>query len=379
MTLIDLDPTVLGERLRRARSNANLTQDAAAAELGLARTTLVAIEKGQRRVKPDEIVKFTRLYGIQVGRLIAPEAVHVDLSAKFRRIEGRESDSEITQSIALLNRLATGAVELERVSGNELRQDYPPPVRIRAAGLNQQAEDAAIALRNRLGLGLGSIGDLFSIFELDLGIRVFCRSLPHNVSGLYAFDPAIGACVLINSSHRWKRRIQSLAHEAGHFVIDRAHADILEDGEVPLSLEERFARRFGPALLMPASAVRARFADIVATEQAFSIRQLVLLAHQFSVATEAMARRLEELDLLPQGTWESLRDRKFGTNVERQVLGDPQPDSPPPLVSPRLAYLASVAVARELLSEGQLCDLLVVDRLELRACLQPFSEGLSKD
>jgi len=43
-----------------------------------------------------------------------------------------------------------------------------------------------------------------------------------------------------------------------------------------------------------------------------------------------------------------------------------------PLVSTRLAYLASIASDRELLSEGQLCDLLAVDRLELREALQPF-------
>ena len=44
----------MGERLRTARFGVNMTQDAAAASLGMARTTLVAIEKGQRPVRPDE-------------------------------------------------------------------------------------------------------------------------------------------------------------------------------------------------------------------------------------------------------------------------------------------------------------------------------------
>jgi Zn-dependent peptidase ImmA (M78 family)/DNA-binding XRE family transcriptional regulator len=367
-----LSPEVLGERLRRARSNANLTQDAVAGQLEIARTTLVAIERGQRRVKPEELVAFARLYGISIGRLTAPNAIHVDLTAKFRRVEGREVDPDVTGAVALLNRLASGATELERAVGAELRQDYPPPVRIRTHGLYQQAEDAAVALRNRLGVGLGPIGDLFSLFELDLGLRVFLRALPHHISGLYAFDPAVGACVLINAHHHRKRRLQSLAHEGGHFVSDRAHADVLEDGEVPLSVEERFARRFGPALLMPASAVRGRFDQIVNMEQAFSLRQLVLLAHQFGVATEAMARRLEELDLLPDGTWQSIKDRKFDSNFEREVLGDPGPELTPPLIPTRLAYLASVAAERGVLSEGQLCELLVVDRLQLRECLAAF-------
>src|SRR6266550_7303453 len=139
MSSENLGPEVLGERLRRARSNANLTQDTVAGQLEIARTTLVAIERGQRRVKPEELVGFARLYGISVGRLTAPNAIHVDLTAKFRRVEGREVGQDVTSAVELLNRLASGATELERAVGAELRQDYPPPVRIRAAGLYQQA------------------------------------------------------------------------------------------------------------------------------------------------------------------------------------------------------------------------------------------------
>src|SRR5258708_38278 len=60
----NLAPAELGERLRGARSGANLTQDAAAAALGMSRTTLVAIEKGQRSVRPEELLAFARLYGV---------------------------------------------------------------------------------------------------------------------------------------------------------------------------------------------------------------------------------------------------------------------------------------------------------------------------
>lgn len=377
MTPTAVEAAALGDRLRAARSNAGLTQDVVSTQIGISRTTLVAIERGQRRVRPEELIAFSKLYGVSVGRLTAPDAVHVDLSAKFRRVEGREAGSDVANAVGLLNRLATGAAELERQLGSEFPRDYPPPVRVRASGLYQQAEDAAAALRGRLGIGLGPISDLLSLFELELGIRVFARSLPNHISGLYAFDAAVGACILVNAAHRWKRRTQTLAHEGGHFVADRSHADVLEEDEVPESIEERFAKRFGQALLMPAAIVRPRFNQIVASENAFSVRQLVLLAHQFGVATEAMGRRLEELDLLPAGTWDSLRDRKFNSSYERQVLGDSAPDPTPPLVPPRLAYMASLALEKELLSEGQLCELLVIDRVGLRVTLAPFSADSS--
>ena len=54
------------------------------------------------------------------------------------------------------------------------------------------------------------------------------------------------------------------------------------------------------------------------------------------------------------------------------VIGELSVQPKPPLIPPRLAYLASIALDRELISEGQLCDLLAVDRLELREALKPF-------
>jgi Zn-dependent peptidase ImmA (M78 family)/DNA-binding XRE family transcriptional regulator len=362
----------LGGRLRGARSGANLTQDAAAAALGMSRTTLGAIEKGQRSVRPEELLAFASLYGVSAGKLTSPDAIHVDLSAKFRRAEGKEASKAVTQALSLLTRLATGAVQLERLLGQELRTDYPPPIRINPQIVNQQAEDAAISLRTRLGVGLGPIPDLISLLELELGLRIFFRPLPSEIAGLYAYDAVIGACVLINANHHWKRRVQTAIHETGHFASDRSHADILEGEEVSLSFEERFAKRFGSAFLMPASGVRARFDQIVGSESRFDVRELILLAHQFGVATEAMCRRLEELTLLPQGTWDSMRDRGFAGDLERSVVGAVSVQPKPPLVPFRLAYLASIALDRELLSEGQLSDLLAMDRLELREALKPF-------
>lgn len=375
MTLVQLEPEVLGERLRIARSGANLTQEAAALRVGMSRSTLVAIEKGQRRVRPDELVALSRTYSTSAGKLLANDTVHVDLSAKFRRL-GAETDEgpAVVATVRLLNRLATGAVELERALGAELHTDYPPPLRIAQSGYLQQAEDAAIAFRHRMGIGLGKAGDLLTSLELDMGIRVFCRGLPDgSISGLYAYDTAVGACILVNANHPRRRRLQTLAHEAAHFVADRSFADVLDDRPTPLTVEERFARRFGYAFLMPSATVRQRFGALLAQRNGIDVKGLVLLAHQFDVTTEAMCRRLEELELLAQGTWSSIKERGFSSSMEKEVLGDAEPISRPPLVAPRLAYLAARALADGILSEGQVCELLVLDRSELSSVVEPFA------
>lgn len=369
----NLGAAELGERLRAARSGVNLTQEAASAALGMARTTLVAIEKGQRPVRTDELLALARLYGLSAGKLTSPDAIHVDLAAKFRRTQGKDASTTATEALALLNRLATGIVQLERLLGREWRSDYPPPIRIDPRIAVQQAEDAANNLRTRLGVGLGPVPDPFNLLEIELGLRIFFRPLASQISGLYAYDPAIGACLLINSNHHWKRRAQTAAHETGHFVADRSHADILDEAEVSATVEERFAKRFGSAFLMPASGVRARFEQIGGAESRFAAQELILLAHEYGVATEAMCRRLEELALLPKGTWDSIQDRGFGSQFERGVIGTARVQPKPPLIAPRSAYLASLALDRELLSEGQLCDLLAVERGELREARLPFA------
>jgi Zn-dependent peptidase ImmA (M78 family)/DNA-binding XRE family transcriptional regulator len=374
MTEILLPADVLGERLRSARNNAGLTQDAVADALKISRTTLIAIEKGQRKIRHEELCDLARLYGETLHHLLSPVAKHVEFKARFRRRDtasGKQS-AATEESVRLLSRLATGAAELEVAVGKPLQMDYPPPVQIRASQVAEQAEDAATSLRQRLGLGLSPIADIISLLELHAGIRIFMRPLSGPVSGVYAFDPDVGACMLINVSRPRVHRLNTVAHECGHFVSDRTITDVLEDDEVPSTIEERFANRFGSALLMPAAGVRNQFAALSEGEDRFSLRQLILLAHMYGVSVQAACLRLEQLGLLPQDTWSSLVDRGLSKTHEHRVLGDPQPEASPSIVPPRLAYLAALAIEQGLLSEAQLCEKLLVDRVELRTLIAPF-------
>jgi hypothetical protein len=131
---------------------------------------------------------------------------------------------------------------------------------------------------------------------------------------------------------------------------------------------------------MPAAFVRRRFAELRQEAGTFSPRHLIMLAHQLSVSEEALCRRLEELNLLPSGTWESLRDRGFSGVLVRRVLGDKAAPAEHP-VPPRLWFLAAEAYRRGLLSEGQITRMLKSDRLEIRTMLDDLGaeEGMALD
>ena len=78
-SLTDVLPaTELGDRLRLAREEAKLTQAAAASVANIARTTLVAIEQGQRRIRLTELQMLAGLYGKSINEILRRDAVQVN-------------------------------------------------------------------------------------------------------------------------------------------------------------------------------------------------------------------------------------------------------------------------------------------------------------
>jgi Zn-dependent peptidase ImmA (M78 family)/DNA-binding XRE family transcriptional regulator len=369
-----LGPSQIGERLRIARESAGVTQAAAATAIGAARTTIVAMEQGQRRVKIDEFQKLARLYGTSVNALLRREAVHVDLVPRFRKMIG-SGDDAIAAATQLLADLAQSEIELENLLGIERTRNYPPERPILPGDVIKQAELDAFELRQRLGLGVGPIQDIISLLEFEFGVRVYIRRFDGRISGLFAYDEPIGACILLNANHPRERRTQTAAHETAHLVATRRQPEVLQEALVPRSAEERYADAFGRALLMPARGVTERFREITAGASQLTRRHIIVLAHTFGTSREAAVRRLEELKLAKLGTWDWFQANGGITDEQaRQVLGDlilgdmqkAEANKPTTL---RLNLLAGEVARRGLLSEGQLARLLHLSRVELRELL----------
>ena len=370
----ELNTQDVGNRLRMARADAGITQADAAAGINVARTTLVAIEKGQRRIRPDELHGLARLYNTSINALLRRESVYVDLVPRFRKL-GSSTDEEADAAARLLADLVRAEVELENVLGIRRTRNYPPERPIMPGDVRAQAENDATELRLWLGLGQAPVRDLISLLELDLGVRVYVRHVDPRISGLFAYDEDLGACMLLNANHPLERRAQSGGHELGHLISTRQKVEILHTDEEENSREERYASAFGRAFLTPTRTVMQRFREITTGASHLTRRHVILLAHAFGVSREAMVRRLEELDLTKSGTWDWFAANGGITDAQaRQVLGDLTPldtgkqdaDRPTTL---RLNLLAAEAWRQDLLSEGQLARLLHLDRLGLREIL----------
>ena len=136
------------------------------------------------------------------------------------------------------------------------------------------------------------------------------------------------------------------------------------------------ADAFAGALLMPPAGLRRRFCQISrAADGAVTSADVCRLAHHYFVSVEAMMLRLEELRLLPGGSWDRLRDRGFRVREAQEQLGlspHPHDDAALPL---RYRFLAVQAHGEGQLTEGELCRVLRQDRLSARETVQSLTHS----
>ena len=364
----------LGRRLRLARQTIGMRQESAAQVIGISRPTLVSIEKGMRRVRIRELQTLAHRYGISVNALLRREAVHTDLVPRFRKLRDT-ADNHVAEAVGLLNGFVRAEVELENILGIPRRKSYPPERGISTGDVVGLAEHHAQELRDWLGLGSGPIADIFTLIELDLCVRLYqCRlSNGSKVAGLFAYDNAVGACILLNANHPLERRIQSAAHELGHFVSTRQVPEVLEEEERFLSREERYANAFGRAFLTPSKSYEESFRQLTAGSDRLTRRHVIVLANQHHISREACVRRLEELGLARKGTWDWFETNGRITDAQAvQVLGaiarspDPAKHEARRPISHRIGLMAHTAWKRCLISEAQLSELLNMRRVEVR-------------
>jgi len=364
--LLTIDPRILGQRISEARKARGKTQEEVANFLECSRPTYIAIEKGDRAPKSDEIIKLASFLGRKVHELVRPTEPVVDLQPHLRaaveKMKGGDEEA-LHAAIDELQRLAEDYRDLEKLMNAPLRFNYPPEVtlnpRIDAADL---AESVALQERQRLGLGDQPVIYLRSTLEWDVGLRIFYWDLPSTIAGMYAYTADLGCCILVNHKHPSERRRVSMLHEYGHLIVDRYKPGIdylTMTGRKPAN--ERFAESFGLSFLMPASSVRQRFHDIVTTTGDFKGADLHRLSHFYYVSVEAMALRLEGLGLIQRGSWQFLKESKFSPREAAELLSlRSQPVNEEPF-SERYKYLAVAAYERGEIGDSDLAHYLRCD------------------
>ena len=367
------DPRVLGSRLQAARKARGLTQEAVADALDAARTTIVAIEKGERRVSSHELITLARLFGRSVSELIGHTRVTEPFVAQFRTGGRRDDEEEVSADLeaatATLQRFAEQYLELEDLLDVPLARKYPREYDASSLNAEIAGEDIAAAERQRLGLGDGPLNNLWSILEADVGLRIFVIDLPSRIAGVFAYNDVVGGCIGINRRHPIPRRRWTLAHEYCHFLTSRYTFEVTWiSGKGRASARERLADSFAKAFLMPPAGLGRRFSDLQSSRNGrVTVGDLCWLANVYQVSVQALTLMLEEMKRVPNGFWERLLAEGFRPREAQALLGlADEPSGEPAELPTRYEMLAVNAFDRGLLSEGQFARYLGVDRVTAR-------------
>ena len=334
----------------------------------MARATLVAIEKGERRLKPQELIDLAALFGRSVSDLLQRGAPTEGFAVQLRSALPLSTpvDTDLIPQIEKFQDLCEDYLRLEEICQAPLRRQDPLEYEIQGVDPDMAAEDVAARERSRLDLGEGPLVNLREVLEADVGLRIFQMDLPANLAGRYVFTESLGGCIAVNLRHPPARRRVSLSRELGHFLTARYRPELtFENRYERRPAGERFAEVFARAFLIPASGLRRRYLDLERERpRGVTHGDLYRLAHFFVVSVELMAQRLEELRLIPAGTWDRLRQEGFRAHEAQQP-----PDQEP--CPARYVALAVEAWQRAELSEGQLARFLRTDRIGAREKVLP--------
>lgn len=366
-----IDMRALGQELKRARKQSGYRQEDAAKVIDVARTTLIAIENGERRIRAHELIQLAEAYGRQVSDFVRPRpAITPFTTRQFRAPPSavERSPEAVEKSVALFEDVCRNYLELERITGRSITRRYPTEYIRRGSNLEAEAEALAQAERNRLGLGTGPLPPIRDILEQDVGIRVFYLDLePNNLSGIYYYSDELGACIAVNSKHPEDRCRWTMSHDTIHFLSDRRRPSVsFLWGYQRIPDSERFADATTAYFLMPTISLQQHFDDVSSQFGDFTPEALCVLAHRYGVSVEAMTRRLQDMRRLPVDTWDRIKESGLKIQEIEKDLGLGPTPGRRDMFPIHYRALALQALKDEKITEGHFANFLKIDRLQAR-------------
>jgi len=384
----------LAQRIRAAREQLGFTQDEVAEALGLPRSAVSEIERGNRSVSSLELEAFARLYGRPVGDFLAEAFDPADVViARLRSVSEGEELHVLLEAGALSQRVLAELHNLE-----ELLEIEPPTVALPFYELPRpqstwqairQGEAVAADERRRMGLEQRPVADPPKLL-LSHGIRAFLFDLPQDVAGVSLMDHRWGLAVIVNRRDARVRRRFSWIHELAHVLMDRDQKATVTRGEDRDRREEVRANAFAAAFLMPEVALREALVRLdkarpsrerfivtdgdsnptaaerrsVASQRELTLEDVAQIADELGVSYLALLYRLLNLKLVSQGTFDALRSDEQQRGAVLRRIRHPNGDEPdrsslhvPPDFANHLLALGVRAYRQDLVARSKVHEL----------------------
>ncbi len=330
---------MIGERIKAARRMAGLSQRALARQVGVSAMAISKYERGLDVPSSAVLIRLARALGVRVEYFMRPSRVILSQPAFRKRVALPEKAKQ--SLLARVEEWLERYVEVEALFPEEevlrfrLPEGWP-----RKVTSWDEVEQAAVALRQAWGLGLGPLENLAEWLE-DLGIKVGVFSAHDAFDALTLWANDETPVMVVRAGLPGDRERFSLAHELAHLVLS-----IQTDLD-----EERVANRFAGAFLVPAPTV---YRELGRHRKTLGIYELHLLKHKYGLSMQAWIFRARDLGILSEAAARRMF-RAFRQNGwHRQEPGDPYPFEEPQ----RMKRLILRALAEGLISEARAAELL---------------------
>lgn len=341
-----MDKVVLGRRLAEARDLAGMTQESVARAVGLDRTAIVLLEKGERNLKVPELVEIARVLDRPLSFFVE-EPVPAAVSRRSSEHGGHDSTRALDLEI---DQFSTDVRELMRLG---LLEPMARPQGARVPKTHPAAERAARRFRHQVGLGSGPITDLGRACE-RLGLFASAARLGETgpdggcVEVVGADGRALGVAVL-NGDARSGRRRMTLAHELGHWLFGDAY-----DNEASLD-SETMIDSFAVHFLAPRAGVHKTWSE----HQDRPVRDRALaVGVAFRLSWSATISQLHNLELVSREQREQLGavEPRAGDYLRLGLAWDDELEHP--YLSPGFVAACLTGYASSRLTEARTLEML---------------------
>ncbi|WP_319462356.1 XRE family transcriptional regulator [Micromonospora sp. RTP1Z1] len=312
----DREWSAVGEQVRQVRLSMGMSQNELARAVGLDRTMLAKVEAGTRRLDAFELLKLSSALGVSMDYLIEPQPEV--LSRRSAQIT-EDSDSQVARSSQRLEIALTEWLrELRQLISHGVLRSRPVLRYPGAVASEAQAREAALWVRQQLGLGDGPIDSVVEVCE-RAGQFILVTDVPGDGASLVEGD--VAAAVVSTTGDPGRRRATA-AHELGHLVIGDEYSS---DLGVHASRADREAAidAFAAELLLPVSVLGGQ----QEVPGGLTRDRLVEIAARYRVSWSLALRqavRSRLIDTATRAAWSQSRP----THAEfMEALGwAPQPD-----------------------------------------------------
>lgn len=299
--------TSLGERLRFARENAGLSQQAAAQAMSIDRVNLSYWETEKRTPGLKQLQHLAYTYGTTVAALLdnSQEVLNVENDPLLESLSSDEQVAHraISRWLTFLDRWANLREEVGDPLPGKFASSIPEGRSPAPITDTRRAPTLAAQLRSKLQLGDNAIPDLIGVLD-RMGILVSRADLGEHsrISGVFFNHPRLGAAILINKCHVAGRQIFTLAHELAHAQFHYQEQGLISRTDAN-DAKERFANKFAAHFLVPNTALRTAVRQQVVDDP----YDVVRLQASFRVSYAMLLNRLRDEGLISQERYDVYR------------------------------------------------------------------------